>query len=349
MRKDWRPASARQVAELSGQVRELSGQVAELSSQVAELQRLLSETQKAIACQADWVRHISNRQNDVTDMIGESMRLTDHVWDDLQRFEGLWQAETVMSHEAAPPNYYLFEHIERVRALFPMMEPAGNRVFRRVGRHGDGGYVMLDDFAGRSVAYSFGILDDVSWDLAMAAEGLDVYQYDHTIDGLPEEHPRFHWQRRGIAGRFDASRPELVTLPMLLEENGHAGQTGMILKMDVEGAEWEVLLSLSQEILSQFDQVVIELHDLNDLAQETKIVRALSHLNETHAPVHVHANNCSRYIMFAGRILPDVLEVTYLRRGGYDLRPTEKSFPSALDEINAPRRPELVLGHWGMK
>ena len=44
----------------------------------------------------------------------------------------------------------------------------------RIGRKNDGGYIMADDLRG-SVAYSFGISDDPSWDLAMAEHGYSVY------------------------------------------------------------------------------------------------------------------------------------------------------------------------------
>jgi hypothetical protein len=53
----------------------------------------------------------------------------------------------------------------------------------RLGRNGDGGYVLLDDFTGVSAALSFGIARECSWDSAMAQRGIDVYQYDHTVDG----------------------------------------------------------------------------------------------------------------------------------------------------------------------
>jgi hypothetical protein len=55
----------------------------------------------------------------------------------------------------------------------------------RLGRFFDGGYVMLDAFDGVLAAYSLGINDDVSWDLDMAARGVPVFQYDHTIEAPP--------------------------------------------------------------------------------------------------------------------------------------------------------------------
>lgn len=69
--------------------------------------------------------------------------------------------------------------------------------FIRVGRHGDGGYLMLNYMQG-GIAYSFGINDDVSWDTDMANYGYDVYMYDHTIDRLPLDNPNFHFHKCGL-------------------------------------------------------------------------------------------------------------------------------------------------------
>ena len=37
----------------------------------------------------------------------------------------------------------------------------------------------------------------------------------------------------------------------------------MILKMDVEGAEWDFLDTVDTKTLKQFDQIVFEYHELN--------------------------------------------------------------------------------------
>lgn len=70
----------------------------------------------------------------------------------------------------------------------------------RVGRNGDGGYVMADVLSEEKIAYSIGIGGDVSWDRQMAEAGYDVYMYDHTIRKCPEENSRFHWKKIGIGG-----------------------------------------------------------------------------------------------------------------------------------------------------
>ncbi|MBQ4430570.1 MAG: hypothetical protein II877_03625, partial [Synergistaceae bacterium] len=139
--------------------------------------------------------------------------------------------ETVKRYDfITSPQYY-----DELQELLHVGKAVGFGLVR-VGRDNDGGYVMLDDFGG-GIAYSFGIAGDVSWDKDMASRGYDVYMYDHTIDGLPEDNPRFHWSKLGISdGMTHDGR--LKSLEELIASNGHEGKHNMILKMDVEGAEW---------------------------------------------------------------------------------------------------------------
>lgn len=53
------------------------------------------------------------------------------------------------------------------------------------------------------VAYSFGIANEVSWDVAMSQIDYEIFMYDMTIDGLPEENPKFHFFKEGIGGVKD--------------------------------------------------------------------------------------------------------------------------------------------------
>ena len=56
----------------------------------------------------------------------------------------------------------------------------------------DGGYVLLNDFENIKIAYSIGIDMEVTLDKVLVDKRLEVYMYDHTIESLPEQNPRFH-------------------------------------------------------------------------------------------------------------------------------------------------------------
>jgi hypothetical protein len=60
-----------------------------------------------------------------------------------------------------------------VLKLIAPMEAVGPSLVR-VGGNRDGGYVMLNEFPDDSVAYSFGIGEDISWDADIAKKNIEV-------------------------------------------------------------------------------------------------------------------------------------------------------------------------------
>ena len=215
----------------------------------------------------------------------------------------------------APREYY-----EELHGLLKIAGLEGLGLVR-VGKDNDGGYIMPDDISnfaerGGGLAYSFGISDDVSWDRDIASRGYDVFMYDHTIDGLPEENPRFHWQKLGLS---DSGRDEakLKTLDTLIKQNHHENQRDIILKIDVEGAEWGFLENVSSETLGKFRQIVIEFHGINDPKNVDRIPRALRKLNATHQLVHLHGQTHGYYVSLGEKIFCNQLEASYVRKDSY--------------------------------
>ena len=220
----------------------------------------------------------------------------------------------------------------------------------RIGKDNDGGYIMPDDFnSDDKIAYSFGIYDDVSWDKGMASHGYDVFMYDHTIDGLPEENPRFHWSKLGIAdGIIQDDR--LKTLDELIKQNNHEGKRNMILKMDVEKAEWGFIDMVSTETLSRFTQILIEFHGINEPDLQPRILAALRKLNITHKPVHIHGQNIGHYVSLGEQTFCNQIEVSYVRRDKYALDDDyDVLLPLPIDMPALLHIPEARLGYWNRK
>ena len=229
-----------------------------------------------------------------------------------------------------------------------------NFPFVRVGKANDGGYIMLDAFqkmgGGGGIAYSFGISGDVSWDYDMVKRGYEIFMYDMTIDALPFQHKNFHFFKQGIGGTKNKEKL-LDTLENFFEINGHGDKENLILKMDVEGAEWDFLNSVSSDLLNRFDQIVFEFHNLispKNSAQMEKVIAAFKKLNLTHTPIHVHGNNYGAYINIEGLgIFPDVPEITYVKTENYTFEEDENILlPISLDEPNNPFVPDIPLGYW---
>lgn len=224
--------------------------------------------------------------------------------------------------------------------------------YSRVGKDFDGGYVMLEDFEAATVdaAYSFGIADDVSWDEEIADRGIDVFMYDHTIDQLPTVHPRFQYFKLGITG--EKKDVDLKTLNDILTQNGHAQHRNLIMEMDIEGCEWDVFQHAELDVIDQFSQIVIEFHGLVAAAYDHEalmtVVSVLKKINKTHQSVHVHANGSTIPLLIGGLALSDVMEVTYLRRGGgkHKFVPNTRQFPTELDQPTYQGGHDVYLGRY---
>lgn len=243
------------------------------------------------------------------------------------------------------------EFVKRIRSHFVVRDlDAPNPKYIRVGKNHDGGYIMLYDFDGVRNVYSGGINNDVSWDegmISFTGGAADVFMYDHTIDALPKTHPKFHWSKTGLTGIYDPARPELETLPRLIDKNGHLDDHNMILKMDIEGAEYGIFEHIDDITIKRFKQIVLEFHGLLNGGLENAIGLALDKLNATHQLVHIHANNHSGYVIRSGLVLPDVVEAVYLRRSDYQFVKSQRFFPTSLDMPNHPGRPDINLGYCG--
>ena len=74
----------------------------------------------------------------------------------------------------------------------------------------------------------------------------------------------------------------------------------------------------------------------------------INKINRTHSLVHLHANNYGSFVILDEKILvPDVLELTYVKTANYTLADDENiSLPLPIDEPNSIHRPEIPLGFW---
>ena len=129
----------------------------------------------------------------------------------------------------------------------------------RIGEKADGGYILLDDFKNVKIAYSFGIAAEISIEKELADRNIDIFMYDHTINKLPFENPKFHWKKIGLSGQNNNDN-NMKTLSELIKENGHLNEENMILKIDIESYDWEVFQYLNISIFRQFKYIVGDFH-----------------------------------------------------------------------------------------
>jgi len=78
------------------------------------------------------------------------------------------------------------------------------------------------------------------------------------------------------------------TLENQIRKNGDTGRH-LIIKMDIEGGEWESLLTAPDELLASIPQFAMEMHGFDD----PRILEVLGKLNRNFYLVNLHFNNWS--------------------------------------------------------
>lgn len=227
--------------------------------------------------------------------------------------------------------------LEFARLIRPMSGPALRKV--RVGCANDGGYVMADTFDVLG-AISVGIGTNVSWDQAIAGRQIPVFMFDPTIRRLPERVVGGQFFRMGL-GNSDASGL-YAPLSTLVERAQLANVEPLILKIDIEGSEYDSLLTVSDAQLSRFQQIVIEFHDLTNLHSSVKgksIIHLAKQLSRQHFPIHVHGNNYDSLVRFGTTWFPNAIEVSYLHKS---LLESAKPADRIVSKYDYPCDPRVV-------
>ena len=116
----------------------------------------------------------------------------------------------------------------------------------------------------RPLMYSYGVNQDLSFELEMIERtGCLVHAYDPTVGTVPpdckdNENIVFHKLALGPETKPDDTFLMVEHLFDSIKQNGHTYVD--ILKVDIEGSEWDTFASLLKEKYFPFGQLLIELH-----------------------------------------------------------------------------------------
>jgi hypothetical protein len=188
------------------------------------------------------------------------------------------------------------------RELFDMLQPAAlaNCKLERFGEANDGGYLMCGNLLSEARSgYSYGISGYDKWGCDISTRlDLTVHQYDcfnTTQPACPSGETIFHAECVGDRPAIVDRRP-FDTMTNQLARNGD-GFKRIVLKMDVEGAEWDVFLSEPDAVLERIEQMAVEFHWLQDEKSQwvkvDKYLAVVRRLKQFFEVGHIHFNNAS--------------------------------------------------------
>jgi len=176
--------------------------------------------------------------------------------------------------------------------IFEELKPVTleNCDLKRFGSINDGGYLLCDNLSeGIKSAYSYGIGPDDSLGCEVSIRyKVPVHQYDcfnPARPTCPGGKFIFHDECIGPDSKRN-EKPVFDTLPNQIALNKDTGKR-LIVKMDIEGAEWDSLRVVPDELLALIDQLPMEMHGVDSQIHLDTIRRLKKHFHL----VNLHFNN----------------------------------------------------------
>lgn len=234
---------------------------------------------------------------------------------------------------------------DEIRSLLRGLHPreSGHSLIRMGGNH-DGGYLIPDDLSGISACFSPGIDETSAFELDCAKHGMRLFLADASVSQVgPELSDTHHSFIKKFIG---VSSDEIhLTLDEWVDSTPEA-EGELLLQMDIEGSEYEALLNCTPKLLNRFRIVCLELHHIGEWRNPRYfqfVKKALDRLTTTHDCVHSHPNNSASIIRLGDMILPNVMELTFLRKDRMKSTELVTAFPHPLDADCVPNLPHVPL------
>lgn len=240
--------------------------------------------------------------------------------------------------------------LEEIRQSMSMLIPKPCGVpLMRVGPARDGGYLLPDDLQGIAACFSPGTNNYKDFEDHLAQRhAIRSFMCDYSSDVSKLRTPLIEGLQWFEKKWLDIEASDIhLDINDWVAQNA-PGDADLLLQMDIEGAEYRNLMHASSDTLSRFRVIVLEIHSLSFLARsdfrEGVFGPVFDKLDRHFICVHAHPNNCCGQTDFgAGLVVPNVLEITLLRRDRVRASDALLELPHALDVVNVAAKPPLHL------
>jgi FkbM family methyltransferase len=259
--------------------------------------------------------HEENIMEDIFS-IGVPVHMSFHIpwWKDqnVHRFDHIFENFTYQG-EISEFTEILFIPKLKTLEVFQGMYPK-----RRIGKENDGGYVISEVPCTYDVLLSGGVADDISFE----KEFMSVFKV-----------PCFAYDANSSISEPFIIHKNIDSVNNLKEH--FETYSNIFVKMDIEGAEYEWIKTLSDTELKKIKQMVIEFHSPIDWS-------CLAKLSHTHRIVHFHGNNYAPMIKVGGVSIPSVFECTYISKD-HEVVPNTNPIPGPYDYPNDKHSQDICL------
>lgn len=216
----------------------------------------------------------------------------------------------------------------------------------RLGPAEDGGYLVPDDLDGIEACFSPGVNTESGFEKSCADRGMKVFLADASVDGPAESNPRFHFTKKylGVVPSND-----FMTMQDWVNAALPGSTSDLLLQIDIEGYEYEVFLSMADDLMRRFRIIVAEFHGLDHYWSKPffKLAsRTYEKILHTHTCVHIHPNTYCGSLKKSGLEMPRGMEFTFLRNDRELMPAFASTFPHPLDCDNTMKETLILPPCW---
>ena len=210
----------------------------------------------------------------------------------------------------------------------------------RLGPPHDGGYILSNIALDKSQClFTYGVGANYDFEIDYVNKfNKTVYMFDHTME-LKSTPKNIYFYKEGLGS-------EELCCDFIQHWNRLGEKRIVILKIDIEGAEYDYFLSANIKALANIcSSILVEFHGLDYSPNQSKFIGIANKLSEYFVLTHIHGNSFSPSFDFNGTEIPITVELTYDNRYYVSVEGLDKSeYPiSCLDFSNNPESPDLSL------
>jgi|LakMenE18May11ns_1017448.scaffolds.fasta_scaffold9769454_1 hypothetical protein len=232
---------------------------------------------------------------------------------------------------------------EKILELIKLLKPIKSQLnLIRLGSENDGGYLVPDDLKNIKYNFSPGVGNYSDFENDLLKYGIKSYMADYSVN-LKKINKNFYFVKKYI-GPFE--KKNYLSINSWIETAIKNDKSDLIMQMDIEGDEYQTLLSLKEDNLKKIRIIILELHNLREIKNIFfyKIVRAvLEKLNKYFYVCHIHPNNTCGLNIISKIPVPNAIEVTLIRKDRVKKLKFNKSFPHPQDRPCSNNKKEILL------
>ena len=228
-------------------------------------------------------------------------------------------------------NYFIPKRLENIN-------------LQRIGDENDGGYLVPNILNDIKYCFSAGVGHTNQFETELNELNIESFLADFSVDESVRDLRKFNFIKKYISS-FDSEKTKNINL-WIKENIKFEDLNKTILKLDVEGSEYEILSAINENILKDLKILIVEFHGLEMIGDENTnlIINSLKKklLNYFYV-IHIHPNNCCEIHNVSKFQIPSVLEVTYLNKKNMIVDNKNCKIPNELDKMNVIKKKDITL------